>query len=126
MPRLAAKLKTLFRKLRSRFPSDLPRTRAQLDAYYQDVLELYALPDDPSYKQAFATFIMHLGPVEHRKSKHFFARSIYRRMANQIAYDTIDELRRNESKTLNGKAEETTDASTSTALTSSPTAAPIN
>ena len=81
------------------FPSKLPtKGAAELDVFCASIFDLYGIPDMPSYRHAIATMIMHLGPQADRKSKSFFARSVKKAMANQIAYELIDHLRKEEKK----------------------------
>lgn len=54
----------------------------------------------PSYRHAIATMIMHLGPTTSRKSNYYFASSIRKAMANQIAYQVIQDLKADEEKSV--------------------------
>jgi hypothetical protein len=47
----------------------------------------------PSYKQALASMIMHLGTTKFYAPKRFFALSIKKAMANQTAYEVIQQIR---------------------------------
>lgn len=72
----------------------------ELDAFIASVLDTYDLPSLPGYQQAIATMIMHLGPLETHKSKIYFARSIRKAAANQIAYEKIQQLKKEEQESI--------------------------
>lgn len=78
------------------FPSELPRTIADLDRLTTDVIKIYGLPDEPSFRQAVASSIMHLGPLTTTASKSFFGKSIKKAMANHAAFDKIRALKKEE------------------------------
>jgi hypothetical protein len=80
----------------TRFPSELPRTVEDIDTYSDYVIKAYELPDEPSYRQALAAAIMHLGPVTIYAPKRFFAKSIMKAMANHAAFDKIRALKKEE------------------------------
>lgn len=87
-------------KIKARLPRALPRTKESFDAWFSELTRIYALPDKSDYKQAVATCIMHLDQLESHKSMHYFARAIRKSMANQIAYNVIDAIRREDKKKL--------------------------
>lgn len=59
-------------------------------------MTVYGLPLNPSYRQAVASSIMHLGHVTDSKPKAFFAKSIKKAMANHAAFDKIQQLKEEE------------------------------
>ena len=65
----------------------------EFNKFTSDILETYDLPDMPSYRQAVASQIMHLPQLCTRKAKRHFAKSIYKAMANEIAYGAIQSIR---------------------------------
>lgn len=75
------------------FPHALPRGRNQFEAFCGNIFFAYDLPDFPSYRHSVATMIMHLDPTHHRKAPYFFAKSIKKAMANQVAYEMIQEIK---------------------------------
>lgn len=77
----------------ARFPHKLPVGGSEFDSFFESICTLYGLPNLPSYRQAVATMIMHLGPIQYRASKHYFYASIRKSMANQVAYDKIQEIK---------------------------------
>lgn len=87
-------------KIRHLFPSILPTTRDEIDAFIADILTTHDLPDDKSYHHAVAGAIMHLGPVTASKSKRWFARSVRKSIANQVAYQKIKSLQDDERKAM--------------------------
>lgn len=91
--RLLKIIKTGIQKLAGRLPHKLPVGGTEFDKFFDSIVETYDLPNLPSYKHAVATMIMHLGPLQHRVSKHYFYASIRKSMANQVAYDKIQEIK---------------------------------
>lgn len=84
----------LLKKLKGRFKTKLPTHVEELDQYVKDLFEIYELPDDPSYRQAVYSLIMHVPPTEDKASMSHFAKAIRKAMANQVAYLKIEELRK--------------------------------
>ncbi len=68
----------------------------ELTTFSSDVIKTYGLPDDPSYHQAIAAAIMHLGPLTTYAPKRFFAKSIKKAMANHAAFEKIQSLKAEE------------------------------
>lgn len=80
------------------FPSKLPTGVAEFKDWADSIFYTYDLPDMPSYRQALASMIMHLGPTVDRKPKLFFAKSVKKAQANQIAYEEIQKLKKAEAE----------------------------
>lgn len=81
---------------RSLFPSPLPTGMQEFDLFCDSIFATYDLPNNPSYRQAIATMIMHLSPTTFYKPKLFFAISVKKAMSNQIAYENIQILKQQE------------------------------
>lgn len=62
------------------------------------VIETYGLPDDPSYRHAIGSAIMHLGPLTTRKPVSYFGRAVTKAMANHAAYEGMQKLKEEEKK----------------------------
>ena len=90
------KLKKALYLFTSLFPTKLPTGTTQFDQFYKKIIDTYDLPDLPSYKNAVATMIMHLDPLTTSKSRVYFGRSIKKSMANQVAYEVIQQIRETE------------------------------
>lgn len=75
-----------------RFASPLPTTVWEFDRFCDSIFDAHGFPDNPSYRHAMASAIMHLGPVTDWKPKMFFAKSVKKAMANHAAYDKIRQL----------------------------------
>lgn len=91
------KFKTQLRKIKAKFPTKLPTSGApEFNAWATSILELYELPTFDSYYHAIATAIMHLSPTTSHAPKAFFAKTVRKAMANQIAYEKISEIREKE------------------------------
>lgn len=88
----------MYQKLAQCFPTKLPITQDQLNSLINDVLSVNGLPNDPTYHHAIASAVMHLGPITHSKSKRYFAKSVRKSIANQVAFEKIQFLREEEKK----------------------------
>jgi hypothetical protein len=107
------------------FPSKLPVGMKDFNAFADSIFETYGLPKEPSYYHTIATMIMHLGPTTAYKSKRFFAFSIIKAMANQIAYGKIQELKEKQKAEADAKAEENKKQNDAEAATDAPQAQDI-
>jgi hypothetical protein len=87
-----------FLLLKSFFSTELPKTEADFEAFYQDVIDLFKLPSGNQTRQAFATMIMHLPNDVASKSKAWFAVCLKKALANQAAYNVLDKIRQEEKK----------------------------
>ncbi len=94
------KAKKLFTKFKQIFPTKLPLNRNDMDKFIQDILTANDLPDNKSYHHAVAGAIMHLGPVTASKSKRWFAKTVRKSIANQVAYEKIKSLQDDEKKAM--------------------------
>ncbi len=114
------RLKMLRLKLEQFWPGKVPITPEALDEFTTKVLLAAGVPDLPEYRRVIATSMMHLSPVEHRKSIRFFQRTLRRALANQNAFDKIQELvkeakakeeanKTTEVTTADGSAQQTTE-----------------
>lgn len=87
-------MKKTLKKLRNFLPSKIPSTGVpEMQAFVADIIETYDLPDNDSHRQAIYNMILTLGPTIIYKSKYFFAASVMKAAANQIAYNLIMEIR---------------------------------
>ena len=93
MKQFLDKSKNKLRYLRGFFPKQLPIGMMELEKYTEELCSTYGLPHLASYRRAIATMIMHLGPTTHRKAPYYFAISIKKSMANQIAYELIQRIK---------------------------------
>lgn len=89
-------------KVKHLWPEKLPITREEIDVLIKDVICAEDIPNDPTYHHAIASSIMHLGPVTTRKARRFFSKSVRRSIANQVAFEKIEALRK-EAKALEEK-----------------------
>jgi CRISPR/Cas system CMR-associated protein Cmr5 small subunit len=94
------KIKAFLLKLVYRFiPSKIPTGVEELEKFSKDIIDLYKFPDFPSYHHAIATMIMHLGPLQNTVTRHYVARGIQKSMANQVAYQVIQNIKQKEKET---------------------------
>lgn len=88
----------ILKKLRGTFSSPLPNHVEAFDQYCDEIFKDYGLPDDPSYRHAIASMIMHLGPTIDRVPRSYFAKSVRKAMSNQIAFLKIEKIREEEKR----------------------------
>lgn len=98
MNKLTGFLTKTARKTIGALPKKLPTTAAQFNDYFSLLVDTYGVPCLPSYRQTFATMIMHLDQTKAHKSPSFFAKAIKKAQANQVAYEVIDEIRRSDAE----------------------------
>lgn len=79
-------------RLLGRFKWKLPEGVEALKIFQDRIFYAYGLPDHPTYRHAIATMVMHLPPTQDRQTLVFFARSIRKAMANQIAYNEMQKI----------------------------------
>lgn len=92
------RLKRLKLQIQQISPKKVPISVSELDQFTTDILMANDLPDLPEYRRVIATAIMHLGPIEDKKSGRFFGRSLRRALANQAAFDKIQDIVQAEKK----------------------------
>lgn len=93
MKKILTQLTKVINLIKAQFPSKLPIGAKEFDDFATSILQTYNLPDLPSYRHAIATMIMHLPTTTAYKSKAFFATSVLKAMANQVAYAKIQEIK---------------------------------
>lgn len=93
MNKLAAKVLKTLKFVRGFFPKRLPTGLKDFDAFAAMIFDVYNLPALPSYKHAVASMIMHLGPTTAYKAPWFFAISVKKAMANQTAFEIIQQIK---------------------------------
>lgn len=83
------------------FPRPLPCLgMTDFDRFCDDIFNVYDLPSLPSYRQAIASMVMHLSPTTAYKSPMYFAFAVKKAMANQLAYEKIQQLKKEEAEYL--------------------------
>lgn len=82
-----------FARILGRFPSKLPASGSQFKTFADSILWTYDLPNNMSYHGAIAKMVMHLGPTTHRKPKYYFAQSVMKAQANEVAYGMIQAIK---------------------------------
>lgn len=99
--KMKIKLKKMIKRFIGFFPQSLPHIGMKdFDAYCDMIFFTYDLPDLPSYRQAIASMIMHLSPTTSSASPFYFAKCVKKAMANQIAYEKIQLLKKEEAEYL--------------------------
>lgn len=88
------KVRKLWKKFMFRFPVQLPVGNESLISFCDQLFDTYDLPNHPSYHHAVATMILQQSPVTDRMPPSFFARSIRKAMANEVAFARIQELKK--------------------------------
>jgi hypothetical protein len=96
--------KALYKCLGS-FPRQLPIGRTDFDKFCEKLFWTYDIPNLDSYCQAVATMIMHLSPTTDRAPLKYFAKSIKKAQANEVAYHVIQEIKgKDKEKQVEAKA----------------------
>lgn len=80
--------------LKSFFPSHLPKGSKEFDDFATSILDLANFPDNKSYRHAIASMLQHLGPLEDKKAKRFFIKSIKSAQVREVAFYKIQELKK--------------------------------
>ena len=94
MEQFNSKLKRVLRKnFTGYFPKALPHGVTEFEHFCGYVFDTYGIPNLPSYREAVATMIMHLGPTVDTKAPHYFAKSIRKAMSNEVAYSYLQDRR---------------------------------
>lgn len=106
MNNLLRKLKKFIKRQRARFPSPVPVGMAEFDTWASDIIDTYSLPDNNSIKFALATMIMHSGPTDAFKSKHYFMLMVKASMSKQIASAQFQEIKLRQQKLAEQEAQE--------------------
>lgn len=86
-------IKKLWKQLLFRFPHALPVGETAFVEFCSMIFETYDLPDLPSYHHAVATMIMNQSPTTDKIAPVYFAKSIRKAMANEVAYARLQALR---------------------------------
>lgn len=104
-----SKTKQAFHKCMGLMPRRLPIGRAEFDLFCERLFWTYDIPRLDSYRQAVATMIMHLSPTTDKKAPLYFAKSIKKAQANEVAYHVIQEFKekfkKEEQKQVEAKTE---------------------
>lgn len=82
-------MKRIAKQILGHVPRPLPRTLSEFVEFTDEIFAVYEFPPLPSYRQTVGTMIMHLGPLEHKKSLAYFAKALKKAQANQIAYEAV-------------------------------------
>jgi len=98
--------------LLSFFPSRLPVTQAEFDAWLDSVMALRpeGIPDNRAIRFAAASMMLHVEQGKSWLSKRYFVRKLHRAGANEIAYAFMEKCKADEKADNAAKqAEQTTD-----------------
>lgn len=108
---MVLKLKRLLSQIRGLAPSSLPQGLAEFDSWMNSIVDLYSPPGDSrSVRFVLSSLLMRLGPSEAYKSKFYFACSLKRAAASQVAV-YIQEVIKNEQRAEQAALEATLKAS---------------
>ncbi len=89
------------------YPSQIPVGVPAMEKFSNDVLDLYKIPNLPSYHHAIASMVMHMGPQQTRVRKGFIAKTLHKAMANQVAFSILQKLKEQEDQKANVEAKAT-------------------
>lgn len=93
---LSKSLKRTIRLVAAFFPSALPQSDLDLDAWLGTTLALAELPNNDSFRRALCSHIMHLGSTVGYKQRLYFVLAIRKDVANQTAFNEIDAVNQRE------------------------------
>jgi hypothetical protein len=102
---MKSRLVKILRGISGFFPKKLPVGRTEFDSFCCFLFDTYGLPDNPSHRHAIAGMVLQLESTTCKKAPVFFAKSIRKAQANEVAYSVIQEIR-NQEKTEAKKAAE--------------------
>ncbi len=89
MSKLRRKLRLFFNFFRNQIPRKLPVGLKEHELFASKLIADNGLPDLPSYRNAIATMIMHLGPTVDRMPPQYFVKALHASMSKQVAYEVI-------------------------------------
>lgn len=92
--------KTARRVLFSRVKHRLPIGADEYLTFCEHFFGMYDIPDNASMRYAIATMIMHLQPDRCVASFHFFAVALYKAMANEVAYQFMQDQKTKQKQTV--------------------------
>lgn len=84
----------------------LPITGEEFDKFAAEIFEASGLPDNPSYRHAIATCIMHLDAVTDKKERSYFARAIRKTAANHVAFIKMKLIEKEEAEKSTPRTED--------------------
>lgn len=100
MKKLFKKIKHFFKRLLAHIPTRLPISFEQMDIWYRDIVETFNLPDAPTYKRALVSMIMQQDATTIRVPKYYFAKSVWKAMSGQIAYEVVHAINKLEEENM--------------------------
>lgn len=74
-------------------PTPLPVGKEEFETYFKEIAEMYDLPQLLSFKHTLAQMIMHLPVDQYLTPRSYFGTCIKKAMANQVAYEIINEIK---------------------------------
>ena len=86
-------IKDFFKKLSFWLPTKLPTGMTEFKEWSDSIVYTYGFPDNDSLRFTLAAMIMDAPPGTAYRSKHRFAKSVIKAMANQIASGVMYELK---------------------------------
>jgi hypothetical protein len=116
---ILAKFKNIASRALGFFPSPLPQGVAEFNQFVDSIIATYQPPMDPrSVKFVIATLIMRLNPTDAYKSKRYFALSLHKGAAGEVANYVMHLLKQEQAAELKAQqdkqqAEATADAGSS-------------
>ncbi len=94
MKRFWLKIRPFVKKLQWRFfRTKIPVGIIDLETLSNDLLDIYQIPNLPSYHHAIATMIMHQPPNCDSMKMFHVKRQIHKAMANQVAYEVMQKIK---------------------------------
>lgn len=88
----------LLRRLRARFPENLPRDSESMDRFANDFLTIYNFPITHDYKRAVLKAVHGLSQATHRAPKHSFYQHMARFEVMRAAVVSVSEIEKQEAR----------------------------
>lgn len=108
--RLKARLLRIATLLLSYLPTALPENEPAHLAWSDSILELAGYPGNDSVRSAVASMVLHLDAGRTRASKQSFVAQIKRSIANQAAYNIMNDIKEKEKAARERQLKEASEA----------------
>ncbi len=87
-------------KIKNKFKTKLPQGREEFEAWSNDILNTYDLPNNRSTKFALATSILHAPPTAVFEKKEHYGKLMMKGAANEVAAAVMQELKKQQQEEI--------------------------
>lgn len=88
-----SKISKFFRYIRAYFPTRLPIGDTQFNAWAQDIIDLYGLPQNDTARFALCAMVLHLDSTRFRKPKRYFGLAGLKSLSNQTVHMVMQDIK---------------------------------